>query len=329
MNRRWVVYLPIGLAILALLIWRTRPWEGLEAVSRASLGWLLLALALDGLVVAAWTIRSRQLLGALGHPISLAQLAPIVVFANTIAALTPASLGEALRAVVLRRRHDIPYRVGAAVILVERLVSLYLLVAWTALALAALALPSPARLPFFLVAASGVALLPVAVARSQAGIAGPLRRAAELFPVGRIRLQRFAAAAGQVEDLGREVARSGVEMTRFALLTAVALGAGAAQVLAVSLAFGQALDPLVAWAALGSGQLAGILTALPFGLGAADSVIVVGLVAGGLSPAMATIVTLLARFLSNLPIALGGVGSYFYLAQGNEPTDPLTTGETR
>jgi uncharacterized membrane protein YbhN (UPF0104 family) len=327
MSRRWFVYVPIGLAILALLIWRTRPWEALDAISRASLGWLLVALALDGLMLTAWTMRSRQLLQALGHPIGLTQLAPIVLFANTVAAVTPASLGEALRAVVLRRRHGVPYRVGAAVILVERLVSLYLLVAWTALALAALALPSAARLPFLAVAGAGAALVPIAVARSRAGLAGPLQRAAGLLPVGRDRLRRFAAAAGDVEDLGREVAGSAVEMARFALMTAVALGAGAAQVVAVSLAFGQALDPLVAWAALGSGQLAGILSALPFGLGAADSVIVVGLVAGGLSPAMATVITLSARFLSNLPIALGGLASYFYLAAADDPADAVRSSE--
>jgi hypothetical protein len=329
MSRRWYVYVPIGLAILGILIWRTRPWEALDAVSRASLGPLLLALALDGLVIAAWTMRSRQLLQALGHPIRLIELAPIALFASTISALTPASLGEALRAVVLRRRHGVPYRVGAAVILVERLVALYLLVAWTAVGLGALALPSPARLPFLVVAGAGAALLPVAVARSQAGLAGPFRRGAELVPVGRDRLRRFAAAAGDVEDLGRELAGSAAQMARFALLTAIALGAGAAQMVVVALAFGEALDPLVAWAALGSGQLVGILSAVPFGLGTADSVIVVGLVAGGLSPAMATIITLSARFLSNLPIALAGVASYFYLAASDDPADPVRSGETR
>lgn len=328
MSRRWYVYLPIGLSILAFLIWRTRPWEALDALGKAAPGWILLALGLDTVIIAAWTLRSRRLLHILGHPIPLTQLAPIVVFANTIAALTPASVGEALRAVVLRRRHEVPYRVGAAVILVERLVALYLLVAWTALALAVLALPPEVRLPLLAVAGSAAALLPVAVARSQAGLAGPLQRAAALLPIGRCRLRRFAAAAGDVEDLGRALAGDAAEMARFALMTAVALGAGAAQLLAVALAFGQSLDPLVAWAALGSGQLVGILSALPFGLGAADSVVVVGLVAGGMSPAIATVTTLSARFLSNAPIALGGVASYLYLAGADDPADPIRSSET-
>ena len=78
-------------------------------------------------VIAAWAVRSARLMAAVGHPISLLALVPIVSFANTINNLTPASSGEALRAVILRRRHGVPYGHSTAVILVERLWAIWIM----------------------------------------------------------------------------------------------------------------------------------------------------------------------------------------------------------
>jgi uncharacterized protein (TIRG00374 family) len=319
MSRRWYVYVPIGLAILALLVWRTRPWEALDAVGRASLGWLLLALALDGLVIAAWTARSQRLLRALGHPIPLSQLAPIAVFANTVAAVTPASLGEALRAMVLKRRHGVPYRVGAAVILIERLVSLYLLAVWTAAAIVALSLSPSSRLPAALLTGGLATLVPLAVARSGVSLAGPARRLAAWTPIGRARMHRLADSLGDVENLVRQILGEARELAWFGLWTAAVFGATTIQVWAVSVALGGSVDPLAAWAALGSGSLAGILSALPFGLGAADAVLVVGLVSAGLAPPLATLVALVLRVVNNVPTAL--LGSLCFVLLSRAPED--------
>jgi hypothetical protein len=315
MSRRWYVYVPIGLGILAILVWQTRAWEATDALARADPGLILLALALDSVVIVGWTMRSRRLLQILGHPISPTELVPIVVFANTVAALTPASLGEALRAVVMRRRHAVPYRVGAAVILIERVLSLYLLAAWTAVAVIALGLAESSRLPAALLMAGIAASIPLAVARSGVSLARQARRLAASMPLAPERTRRIAEVLGEVEDLVRRVLREPQEVAWFCVWTAVVFAASAGQIWLVARALKATVDPLAAWAALGSGLLAGILSALPFGLGAADAVFAVGLVAAGLPPALAALVALIVRVVNNLPTAALGAIAYASLSR--------------
>ena len=71
-----------------------------------------------------WALRSRDLLGATGHPVRLGPLLPMTAFANTINNLTPGSAGEVVRAWLLRAHHGVPYATGAAVIIVERIVAI-------------------------------------------------------------------------------------------------------------------------------------------------------------------------------------------------------------
>ena len=111
--RRWYVWVTVSVALFGLLIWRTRPWEALSTGA----DWRLLALvvALNVVVIGAWAVRSERLMAAVGHPLPVTSLVPIVSFANTINNLTPASAGEAVRALILRRRHGVPYGQSTAV----------------------------------------------------------------------------------------------------------------------------------------------------------------------------------------------------------------------
>ena len=64
--------------------------------------------------------------------------------------------------------------------------------------------------------------------------------------------------------------------------------------------------------------MAGVLSALPFGLGAADAVIALVLIGQGMPPATATLVTILMRLVGTLPTGILGAISYVWLNR----TDP-------
>src|SRR5262245_29653621 len=122
---RWWLWLSISIALLGLLIWRTEPWEALAVGARPLP--LIGVLVLDAVVILAWAFRSSALMRAVGRPLSVGALIPIVSFANTINNLPPASSGEAVRAVILSRRHGVPYAQSTAVILSERLWAIWIM----------------------------------------------------------------------------------------------------------------------------------------------------------------------------------------------------------
>lgn len=313
MTRRWNLYAPISLALLLIVLWQTRSWEAFEPGRAREPAWLLVALFLDLVIAAGWVMRSHRLLASVGHPLSVRQVVPVVLFANTVAGLTPASAGEALRALVLRRRYGVPYRAGSAVILVERLGSLYLLAAWTLVAFGALAIDGPLRAPAALAGGMLALLPPIALARSPAGLAYPLGRLARLVPLGRERVTSLETALRDVEESMRRIASDPRQVAWFAAWTALVFAAGTAQLWAVAAALGATLDPLAGWAALGAGLLAGILSALPLGLGAADAVLVAGLLVAGVATSTAGGLALLVRAINNVPLALLGVASLLQL----------------
>jgi uncharacterized protein (TIRG00374 family) len=105
-----------------------------------------------------------------------------------------------------------------------------------------------------------------------------------------------------------------VSLARFAFVTALIFAIGAAQLILVAAAFGVTLAPLAAWGALGLAITAGVLSFLPFGLGAADLVLVALLGALGIDPPTAAAITFTYRLVSTLPTALLGVASYAWLS---------------
>jgi uncharacterized membrane protein YbhN (UPF0104 family) len=103
-------------------------------------------------------------------------------------------------------------------------------------------------------------------------------------------------------------------VARFAFVTALIFAIGAVQVVLIASAFEVTLSPLAAWGALGLSITAGVLSFLPFGLGAADLVLVALLGVLGVEPATAAAIAFSYRLVSTLPTALLGVASYAWLS---------------
>jgi uncharacterized protein (TIRG00374 family) len=310
--RRWYVYVPITVAIIALLTWRTRLWEAGDLLRDAALGPIGLAIALNVLIIGAWAARSKALLGDLGHAIGFGALLPIVCFANTINGLTPASAGEVLRAVLLNRRHEVPYRDGAAVILLERVYALGLIVATALVAFVGVTV-GPVAGSLLLVAMIVVVAIPTVGYRRGLRFEAAIRRLARPALVRSGRVRALVDAFADVEDRVAGIIRSPRSTLTFIALTGVVFVTMDLQLLLVGQAIGVSIDPVGGWAALGLGAIAGIISALPFGLGAADAVIAVVLIGQGLEPSTAGLVTILMRLVGTLPTGIVGALSYVYL----------------
>lgn len=309
--RHPLVWGPISLALFAIVIWRSGLVESGSSLVVTQPAPLVAALGLSLLPPFLWAIRSGGLLAASGRPVPTLALVPMTTFANTINNLTPGSMGELARLYLLRVYHDVDYATGGAVILIERLVAIgYLassaLIAWFAVR---------AGLPGPLVAVAFIVLVAVPGLAYRVGlrpiawfIAYPLRR------LGGDRWPGAIAGLLQAEHRIGRLLTDPAQLLRFALLTAAIFAVMTAQLVLVAAGYGTTLDPLGAWGALGLSITAGVISLLPFGLGAADLALVALLGALGLDPPIAAAITVVYRLVSTLPTALLGVASYAWLS---------------
>ena len=324
--RRWLVWVPISVGLLALLIWQTRPWEAAALAGRLSPGLLVLAVAVNAFVIAAWAIRSAVLMRAVGYPMPVRRLVPIVAFANTINNLTPASSGEVLRAIILKRRYDVPYERSTTIILTERFWALLIMLA-TALAasVGTIFAGGPILVTLAWVAAAAVIVAPNAAyavgirpGRIAERIAGPTGAQSG-------RLRSVAARIAAVDELLKMILTDPRQAASFIASTLAIFAFFASQLWLVLAALGIQLPLLGAWAALGLSIVAGVISALPFGLGAADVVLVLLLGAQGVAATDAGAAVLLLRLTATLP--LGIVGSIAWLRLGGE--ERIASDDTR
>lgn len=84
----------------------------------------------------------------------------------------------------------------------------------------------------------------------------------------------------------------------------------AAQLALLLGALGRSVSPEGAWGALGLATVAGVLSALPFGLGAADVVLAAILGQLGVQAAVIGAVVLLLRAIATLPLGVAGAISW-------------------
>jgi uncharacterized protein (TIRG00374 family) len=310
--RRPIVWLPVSVALLAFVAWRSRIWEATSVLAHVDAAPLVVALAINAVVLVLWAARSADLLAAAGRPVPLLPLVPMTAFANTMNNVTPGSMGELVRLYLLRAHHGVDYATGGAVVLIERVVAIgYLsgsaVVVWLGHAwnvplvvqvVAILALVATPAIVYAL------GLRPAAlVARLPAG---PI--------VGDARWGRFGAGLGRLDETVARLLTDPVRAALFALFSAGIFAVYATQLVLTGLAFGVHLDPLVAWATLGLGITAGVISLLPFGLGSTDVVVVALLGAAGLPPIEATAMTLAYRLVATLPLGLAGIASYAFLS---------------
>ena len=314
--RRWLrhplVWGSISVALLALVAVRSRAWELGDRLGNADVRPILLALALDVVIVVAWAARSSDLLAGAGRPVPVGPLIPMTAFANTINNVTPGSVGELVRLYLLRAHHGVPYTTGAAVVVVERVVAICLLGASAAILWAAwsLRLWPPLTIGALLV----IALLPSVIYRVGLRPTALVR----LLPLGAVvGRDRWATAGRGLERVDAAVAGLLVDPRRalaFAGWTAVVFASYTGQLVLVAAAIGREIDPAAAWGALGLGIIAGVLSLLPFGLGSADLVLVALLGVTGVPAAEAAAIAFGYRVISTLPLGLAGVASYAFLS---------------
>jgi uncharacterized protein (TIRG00374 family) len=312
--RRWYVWVSVSVVLFGLLVWRTRPWEAIA--TGADWRPLLAVVALNLLVIGAWAIRSERLMAAVGHPISVLDLVPIVSFANTINNLTPASSGEALRAVILRRRHRVPYGRSTAVILVERVWAIWIMaVSAGAAALGTIVQAAPALVTAGWAAAIAAAFAPAVAYRLGFRPAASLAHVVDSSSDGG-RRHRVASLLRDVDtNLGGILGAPAVALG-FVVSTGIVFVTTALQLWLILVALGQDISPFAAWAALGIATVAGVLSALPFGLGAADVVLTGLLAALGVPAPAAGAAALLLRATVTLPLGLIGTASWIVLNRG-------------
>jgi uncharacterized protein (TIRG00374 family) len=318
--RRPIVWVPISLALLAFVIWRSRLWEAGDRLGRVDPGPILVALGISVIIPLLWAARSRALLVASDLPVGFWPLVPMTSLANTVNNLTPGSSGEVLRLYLLKAHHGVDYATGGAVVAIERLAAFGYLTASAAVAWFGFVV----GLPVGLVIAAWIALAALPGAIYFAGVR-PSRLIIAL-PGGRLLgTDRWARFAGWMERVDERIARlltTPLHLAEFAAYTAGLFACYSAQLVLVVGALGGSVDPIAAWGVVGISLTAGILSLLPFGLGSTDLVMIALLESLGLGPAEATAATFGYRLVSTVPLGLQGVVSYAILTAALPPGGP-------
>jgi uncharacterized protein (TIRG00374 family) len=312
--RRWIVWVPISAVLLGLLVWRTRPWEVLS-IAGIQAAPILAVVVLNVVVIGGWTFRSAWLMATIGHPMRIRDVVPLVAFANTINNLTPASSGEVARAVLLQRIHSVPIAAASAVIIAERVWAIWIMAVSAAAAIVGgLLTHSPV-----LVGGAWLAAVILAFAPRLAYLRNwqPGRRAGRVvaWRSGGGFRARLGSLMGRVDDNLATVVRSPRASGEFVATTALVFVVTAVQLSLLLASLGIAMPLMGAWAALGTATIAGVLSALPFGLGAADVVLVAMLGLLGVDPAQGGAVALLWRATVTLPLGLAGTASWIVLSR--------------
>jgi len=310
--RRPIVWLPISGALLAFVAWRSRIWEAGAILGTPDPVPLAAAVLLNGIVVVLWAVRSGDLLAAAHHPVAVGPLLPMTAFANTINNLTPGSAGEVVRGWMLRAHHGVPYATGAAVIVIERVVAVAYLGSSAAIVWVGhlLALPGPLVLGLLallvvlpgLVYGAGLRVAAIAARLPLGGLLGSARWAR----VGAALVRMDATIAGLLTHPRH--------LAVFALSTGLIFAVYTAQLCLVAASVGIAIDPILAWGALGLSIVAGVLSLLPFGLGATDLVLAALLASLGVPAPAAGAIVFGYRLVATLPLGLLGAISYGWLS---------------
>ena len=313
---RWLrhpfVWLPVSGLLLAVVMWRSHLWDAGATLGAIDARPLLLAVVVGQATPLLWAIRSHYLLSGVGWRVPVPALIPMTSFANTINNLTPGSGGELIRLYLFRVRHGVDYPVGAAVILVERFGAL----GYLSLSALLLWLTWLWRWPPLVAIALLVVLAATPLIMYRVGVR-PVATFARL-PIARvIRWQRWANVAdglAKTDDAIATLLTDPVRVAAFALVTGSVFVVSTAQLVLVASAVGVGLDPVAAWGAIGLSTTAGVLSFLPFGLGAADLALVALLGVAGVPLVEAGAVAFGYRLVGTLPYALEGVAAYAWLS---------------
>lgn len=308
-TRGRVVGVLIGVALGAAVIWLSHPAAIWEALNEVDIWPLLAALLLNVPVVALRAVRAQVILNFLGHRVAFRSMVPVQLVGQTSSTLTPAASGDYVRAYIWRRTQSIPLRNGAAVVTFERVYSLLLL---AALAVLLISLPRHGLFGWI-----GVALGLGLVIFAPAVVERMTPPAVERWALGRLtswrRLSKFAEGTFEMVDNLRRILRSPVLLLQTSVITIVVFVLSGLQVMLLLIGLGDSVHVTQAVAAYAISQVGGILSTLPFGLGAADAILVAALAGYGVAVADSATVAVLFRAVSTLPQALAGLFAYIHL----------------
>jgi uncharacterized membrane protein YbhN (UPF0104 family) len=298
---------------LALVIWRSRVWEAGDEIDDVSLVALALVPLLAIPPALPLALRSREILRVLGYRFSAVSLVPSSYYGNTVGFLTPASSGELLRPSLLERRFGVPPARGAALVLYERLFSMYLMSISGLLAFTWTGVFPPAASAGLLPVFAVLPLLPIAVLRAFGLRMG--RLSAHLPPFIRSRLGGLQEAGDAADALWRAPGLAAY----FAGLSAAVFAVMALQFWLLVQGTGESLSLTEAWVVLFVSNMAGVASGLPLGLGATDAVMVSFLGIYGIDVVPAGAIVILTRCLINLPVGLMGLLAYVVALRQRQP----------
>ncbi len=296
----------VGVGVLGILLWRAGPTHVWAALTRLSIPALLLTIGLNGPITLVRAVRTRLILDRLGYRVGWWSLTRAQLAGQTLSNLTPAASGDLVRAWLWRRDDDVPATKGVAVVVYERILSLALLIAVGA-AFYAPSLGGPWITTGICVGAMAMILVPlvlthVAGARS---LSRTLLAKASRLPglTGRTRpLQRMGSDV-------RTLAADGTLLLTFTLTTLVVFVLSGLQIWLLVVGLGSNVTVADSVGIYGLSQAGGSLSALPFGLGPADAVVVGLLLRTGTRFGIGTTVALLLRGTVTLPIALAATAA--------------------
>lgn len=299
----------VGVAVLGVLVWRAGPGQVWSALRTLSLPALVLAIALNVPITLVRNLRTRLVLRSLGHRVGWWSLTRTQLAGQTLSNLTPAAGGDLVRAWMWRRDDGVPGASGVAVVVYERVLSLVLLLG----AGAAFFAPTIAGPGATVTVCIGAALLiatPFVVARiapARRAASGLLTLAARL-PFLRTRTDPLRRMGTAVGSLARDPALLG---TFTATTLAVFVLSGLQIWLLTEGLIREVPEPTLAAATgiYGLSQAGGSLSALPFGIGPADAIVVGLLLRTGMAFGLGTTVALLLRATVTLPIALAAAAA--------------------
>lgn len=303
------IYIPVTIMLLVGVAWFTFGRNDAGAhLSGDTIPLLLAATLVNLLAIPLWALRTQLVLKHLGHSAPLQSLALLTTFANVGNQILPAAGGEVARGAYLSKLHDVPGTTTAAALVFERLLG-FLLMAATAFG---------AVLALRFGVASGIAAGIAAV-----GLAGALiyllglrrngNRTAKQARGGR--LQRSLAALAGTSAGVRSLAGAPGLLVGFALLSTCIYAVLTAGFMLSSQALGVGLNPVEAWALHGAGMTIGTLSAIPFGLGAAEAAMAAIGAWAGISVANSLVIAAGMRLALTLPLGVLGAISYSVLSR--------------
>jgi len=308
MSVRWrLVQIPIVLSLFAFIAWQL----DLSAIRR-DLGeiepWRIAAVVTLNLPVALlFTTRSHLVLRKLGHRIRPSLLLPVAVLGNVAGAITPGSVGEVLRADALSSHARVDARDGAALVLFERAMSMYLM---TLGALAAAGATWLATAPAAVsIAASAAGLVaPFIAGRMFARLERVEVRGAGLLRRGLSRLQDLSGRLRLLLGDWRLVAAWSIQTVAIFALNTLQFWLLARGV-SGSIRFEEA------WIAFSLPTLIGVASLIPLGLGAFDGSVAAAFDRLGTTLEEGTVVAVVVRAAISLPMLALALTSYIYLAR--------------